>query len=86
MSKTQAQSLPGAPSLRVLCARVGFHNCPVHGILIAQYPAKHPRPRHQWNPTPSTPLRAGSNVEERDVRMGHPAHTLLSLAPSSHRR
>src|SRR5882762_1495717 len=24
-----------------------------------------------WNPTPSTPLRAGSNVERRDVRMGH---------------
>ena len=25
-----------------------------------------------WNPTPSAPLRAGSNVEKHDVRMGHP--------------
>jgi hypothetical protein len=32
-----------------------------------------PHRRRPSNPTPSTPLRAGSNVEERDVRMGHPA-------------
>jgi hypothetical protein len=27
--------------------------------------------KRRWNSTPSTPLRAGSNVERHDVRMGH---------------
>ena len=41
----------GAPSLCVLCARVGFHHGLIHGTLIARCPVKHPQPRHQWNPT-----------------------------------
>jgi hypothetical protein len=61
------RTLPGAPFLRVLCARVGFHNCLVHGILIARCPVKHPQPRHKWNPTltsKSATLEWGTRLHE----------------------
>jgi hypothetical protein len=72
----------GAPCLRALCATVGFHNCLIHGTLIARCAVKQPQPRHQWNPTPSTPLRAGSNVEEREKGC-NPSHFTSTISPPS---
>jgi len=65
MSDGHKVEMPGAPSLRVLCARVGFHNCLIHGSLIARCPCQ--------TPTAPTSVESHPNVEERDVRMGHPA-------------
>ena len=44
---------------------------PVKITELPRPPGKVPSVGRLWNPTPSTPLWAGSNVERRDVRMGH---------------
>src|SRR6266852_7739884 len=66
---------PGAPSLRVLRARMGFHNCLIHGTLIARYPVTHPQLRPQWNPTLTS--------KSTNVRMGHPLRDSSPIVPLS---
>jgi len=50
-------------------------------LRVVRFPAssKIPSFTRLWNLTPSTPLRAGSNVEKRDVRMGHPVFSSLKI-------
>ena len=43
-----------------------------HPAWISKGVKENPKGTWLWNPTPSIPLRAGSNVEKHDVRMGHP--------------
>jgi hypothetical protein len=65
-----------------------------HSVKVTELPrppGKVLRFRRLWNPNPSTPLRAGSNVEKRDVRMGtltpsRRGRARTPVAPSLQRR
>src|SRR6266852_1195312 len=66
--QVQVQLLPGAPSLRVRSVRKG-------GIPQLSNPRDFDRPMPCQTPTAPTSVESHPNVEERDVRMGHPATT-----------
>jgi hypothetical protein len=64
----------GGPACVARCSAVARgHSAKV--TELPRPPGKVPSFKRLWNPTPSTPLRAGSNVEKHDVRMGPPAGT-----------